>query len=431
MTEGPSAPRPADWTTAEQTKHKYVYDAWNRLVKVTDNSNATIALYRYDGLGRRIARLLPNGENWDRTDYYHDESWQVLEERFAGGVSDASKDTQTTVDGAAAKVQWLWDVRYIDAPVLRWRDTDSNGSLDETLYYCNDANMNVTALVGTSGTVVERYLYDPYGKVSVYDGSWTAVAWANSKQNEVLFCGYRFDPESGLHHVRYRYYHPTLGRWLSRDSEQYADGTNLYGYCRGTPASVQDAWGLEAASTPPGENAECCCGPVSVRFEPGGNSPQWGVYKDSKDSVTWRVGFKIIPKFNVRGAPGLCKYGQHETGSLKWTAPAPEVREHETKGAYGHEIAPTSLDDPGDGSHEWSDGDHLGALFDPPGSSYAMTVTLVHVTVIFSCTGTDGYSTWKKVSVEGQVTAQHDTSKANWKTTPPVLSQGTLTAKVE
>ena len=179
----------------------------------------------------------------------------MLEERFAGGVSDANKDTQTTVDGAAARVQWLWDVRYIDAPVLRWRDTNADGTLDETLYYCNDANMNATALVGTSGTVVERYLYDPYGKVSVYDGSWSAVTWANSKQNEVLFAGYRLDPESGLYHVRHRYYHPTLGRWIERDPTDYsgsmrqlADAISLYEYVTSNPVDRADPLGLKEVS---------------------------------------------------------------------------------------------------------------------------------------------------------------------------------------
>jgi len=31
------------------------------------------------------------------------------------------------------------------APVLRWRDTGGGPDLDETLYYCNDANMNLAA----------------------------------------------------------------------------------------------------------------------------------------------------------------------------------------------------------------------------------------------------------------------------------------------
>ena len=36
--------------------------------------------------------------------------------------------------------------------------------LDKRLYYLTDANMNVTALVNTSGQVVERYEYDPCGR---------------------------------------------------------------------------------------------------------------------------------------------------------------------------------------------------------------------------------------------------------------------------
>jgi len=87
-----------------------------------------------------------------------------------------------------------------------------------------DANMsrkgspsgNVTAIADTSGTVVERYDYDPYGKVSFFNGSWTSLSSSNYDQ-DVLFAGYRFDVESGLYHVRFRMYHPTLGRWLQRD----------------------------------------------------------------------------------------------------------------------------------------------------------------------------------------------------------------------
>jgi len=51
---------------------------------------------------------------------------------------------------------------------------------DEHLYYCQDANFNVTALVdGYDGAVVERYVYDPYGNVTVYNNWSATVAWAD------------------------------------------------------------------------------------------------------------------------------------------------------------------------------------------------------------------------------------------------------------
>jgi len=134
-----------------------------------------------------------------------------------------------------------------EIPVLRWRDADSdeNHTLDETLYYCNDANMNVTALVSTSGTVVERYLYSPYGQPEIYNDSWTAVAWANSKKNEILYCGYRWDPETGMYQVRNREYHPTVGRWVTRDPRLYKQGMTLYEYAMSGPLDTVDPFGLE------------------------------------------------------------------------------------------------------------------------------------------------------------------------------------------
>jgi RHS repeat-associated protein len=228
------APRPGQESTAAEALLT-VYDAWNRPAKVYKDSNANgsldvgtdalVAEYRYDGRGWRIAKILPDpghANKYLRTDYYYNESWQTLEERTNDNLD--SGDTVAT----AVKVQWLWDIRYIDAPVLRWRDADSNSEngLEETLYYCNDANMNVTALVNaSSGTVVERYVYDPYGKATIYDDDWSdTISWDNSKKNEILYCGYRWDPETGMYQVRNREYHPTMGRWVSRDPQGYASG---------------------------------------------------------------------------------------------------------------------------------------------------------------------------------------------------------------
>jgi len=234
-----SGPKPG----AETTELKFVYDAWNRLVKVTDSAGTTtIAEYRYDGLGRRIAKLVPNGDDWDRTDYLYDEAWQVLEERTdtfedlegEGGARETPAETPA--------VQWLWDIRYVDTPVLRWRSV--SGTLNEVLYVCNDANMNVTALVKTDGTVAERYVYDAYGEATVYDDDWsTTVDWDDSVKNEVRYSGYRYDWETGLDQVRNRYYHPTVALWMQRDPLGYGDGVNLYQYVRGNPLRWADPAG--------------------------------------------------------------------------------------------------------------------------------------------------------------------------------------------
>ena len=149
--------------------------------------------------------------------------------------------------------QFVWSLRYIDAPVLMDLDSNTDGDYDDTadgtddnLYFLNDANMNVTALVKTDGTVAERYVYDAYGSPTIYNAGWSSqVTWANSRTNDILYCGYRLDAETGLFHVRHRAYHPALGRWMQRDRLRYwAGDRDLYGYVNGRPGSRQDPLGL-------------------------------------------------------------------------------------------------------------------------------------------------------------------------------------------
>ena len=156
-----------------------------------------VAEYRYDVLHRRISKLLPNGSNWDRTDYYHNNNWQVLEERTSVVASATTPATQP-------HIQWVWGTQYIDTPIRRVRDVSGNGTWSETLYYTTDANMNVTALVDTAGNVVERVTYDTYGKPTFYAGtSFAAPAATSAYANEILFAGYRYDSHLGIYHVRF------------------------------------------------------------------------------------------------------------------------------------------------------------------------------------------------------------------------------------
>jgi len=128
--------------------------------------------------------------------------------------------------------------------VLRDRvSSQSSSSLtcqpfDERLYVLHDF-FNVTAVVNTGGTVLERYGYDAYGTVRFMDGSFNSRS-SSSYGWETLYGDYRWDSETGLYQVRNRYLHPKLGTWLNRDPIGENAGTNLYRFVDDNPITYID-----------------------------------------------------------------------------------------------------------------------------------------------------------------------------------------------
>ncbi|NLE39844.1 MAG: RHS repeat-associated core domain-containing protein, partial [Pirellulaceae bacterium] len=228
-----SGPKPGD----ETTRVHYVYDAWNRLVEIrTDDSGESgdlIAQYEYDGQKRRIEKVVAGTSH---SHYYYNRQWQMLEERF--------------VDGGGATVasnQYVWSPRYVDSPVVRFHDGNGDGDYadagDNVRYYTNDANYNVTATIdAATGNVVERYVYNAYGKATVYDDAWTNTAAPTT--DGPLYCGYFFDAESGLYQVRNRYYDTSLSTFINRDPIGFFGGSsNLYEYVGSKPTGAIDPSG--------------------------------------------------------------------------------------------------------------------------------------------------------------------------------------------
>ncbi len=188
--------------TTDQNGNTLVYNAWNQLVGYK-NGSTTLETFSYDGLGRRIVQN--TGGTAD--DLYYSNQWQVLEERVAGAVT----------------VHYVWSPVYVDAMVLRDRDATGSGTLSERLWVQQDANWNVTALVNTSGSVVERYVYDPYGVVTVLSASWgtlsgSAYVWIYGHH------GGRLDATTGLYGFRNRDLSPVLGRWIEVDPLGFSGG---------------------------------------------------------------------------------------------------------------------------------------------------------------------------------------------------------------
>ena len=162
-------PQPA----SPNSSYTAVYDAWNRMVKVS-SGGSTVATYTYDGQNRRIIKFTATTS--ETRHFYYSNQWRDIEER--------------TGSAGAMERQYVWGTRYIDELVCRDR-------ANERLYAMQDANMNLTGICNASGTVVERYRYDPYGNVTIMNASWSvlgssAYAWMIGHQ------GLLRDIESGL-----------------------------------------------------------------------------------------------------------------------------------------------------------------------------------------------------------------------------------------
>ena len=192
--------------TTDETGRQFVYDAWNRLVTVKDSGGTVLETLGYDVFNQRVSVTTSTAT----TDLYYSSDSQVLEVR---------------VGGVAAK-QYVWSPVGVDVLVERDRDTDANGTLDERLYVLQDAGDNVTALVNTSGAVVERFVYDPYGAATVLDASWGARS-GSAYDWTVLWQGQHWDSVSGLYWFREGGYSPTLGRWVTTGTPKFWTDTEL------------------------------------------------------------------------------------------------------------------------------------------------------------------------------------------------------------
>jgi RHS repeat-associated protein len=210
--------------------------------------------------------------------------------------------------GSNAK-RYVWSPVYVDAMVLRERDTDGNGSLDERLWVQQDANWNVTALVNGSGAVVERYAYDPYGSVTIYDANYSTVRTTSSYGWTQGFQGMMFDAVAGLNEADRRWYSPALMRWVAVDPSGLGPDVNDYRFVGNNPSNLTDPSGLKVyvyASSPQAGTGSSTFFHVSIIVTDGtkmvrydGVGPEGGPRQGKKTiiasawSVTCGVGFAM------------------------------------------------------------------------------------------------------------------------------------------
>jgi RHS repeat-associated protein len=105
-------------------------------------------------------------------------------------------------------------------------------------FYTRDHLGSIREMFGSTGTVVARYDYDPYGRSTTILGT---------TPTDMTFTGLYRHSKSNLDLAVHRAYDADLGRWLSRDPLQNAEmtqGSNLYAYVGNDTINGIDPLGL-------------------------------------------------------------------------------------------------------------------------------------------------------------------------------------------
>jgi len=277
--------------------YKYTYDAFGRLRKIHNQSNALVAEYRYNGLGQLIAIHYDNANpvGVDGSDAWlhlvYDDQWRVVAEHW---------DSETKPD--AIYVHHAGGVAgsgsYIDELAFRERDVDNDASkvLEERRFYAQNWRKDVVAMLDSSGGLVEQVRYSSYGvsyglpagdtdsdgdydatDLAAITGSYDVRKDANldgsidifdvlhaasvggggyvttgrdvlgnsHNENRFGYGAYLRDPAVSQLHVRHRVFRSDIGRWLTRDPAGYVDGLNLYEYVMARSVKYLDPSGLD------------------------------------------------------------------------------------------------------------------------------------------------------------------------------------------
>jgi RHS repeat-associated protein len=246
-------PQPSDPTK----QYEATYDAWNRLVRLWDPSIGTsggkVAEYEYDARGFRIRRREydPATGAYQRSfDDYYTNQWKLIETRVT---------TSPTAIATDLYEQYVWHAcadAYVDQLLLRRRDTDGDGTLDEHLYALQDTHSNVVAVVDEdSGNVLERCDYAPYGERLLLQPNYDMIIGGVSAYDwRVGHHGLLYDVESGMIYNRARMLNTCLGMFLQRDpwmivprlpnpGDGYRDGMSLYQAYQSNPLLHRDPAG--------------------------------------------------------------------------------------------------------------------------------------------------------------------------------------------
>ena len=210
---------------------RFEYDTNGNMTRRTDNSDPTnplVTQYHYDYRNHLTQITYPDGtKNWF--------------EYGADGVRQSKRTTTSAVQFIYDGFDVIQEVSNITGQTAAEYFYGPRGLLkqrrnDQDHWCLLDGLGSTTALTDSAETVTDTYTYEGFGNKVATTGATV------NPYKYVAGSGYYTDDDSGLMLLTFRYYDPTLGRFITRDPASV--GPNLYAYVSNNPLKYVDPKGL-------------------------------------------------------------------------------------------------------------------------------------------------------------------------------------------
>jgi RHS repeat-associated protein len=225
--------------TQEATSRHFEWDHADRMRVYrtqTDAGEPSVhAQYLYDAGGQRVKKLVRKQGGRVEVTVYIDGIFEY--QRIVRGGVVEENNTLHVMDNQSR------------IALVRIGNPFANDTTPAVKYHLGDHLGSSNLVIDSSGNLVNREEYTPYGETS----------FGSFARKRYRFTGKERDEESGLNYHGMRYYAPWVGRWLTCDPLGFRDGINPYVYVRDNPMNGVDNSGLQTesnASTPLEEAAQ-------------------------------------------------------------------------------------------------------------------------------------------------------------------------------
>jgi RHS repeat-associated protein len=211
----------------------YAYNIRGNLQTVTQGSTTTT--YGWDATDRLISAA--TGGN--TLSFNYDHANRRVKQTANSTITNFLWDELSTFGDVVIEGSSTWNVdNYF---VLAGNELVSQNKSSTVSYFVRDGQGSTRALTNGSSSVTQSYIYEAFGKLQSPTGS---------LDTNYLYTGQQFDGLTGLYSLRARYYNPSEGRFVSRDTwriNQYNPiELNRYGYTANNPANGSDPTGYNA-----------------------------------------------------------------------------------------------------------------------------------------------------------------------------------------